>query len=226
MKINSTAIAIFIGFGLVAGAIFVSSNNSGGTSANGVTMNGGHGAAQAATTDSSPKREQNRHIYGSVDAPVTIVEFSDFECPFCARLHPTLGRLVDESDGQVAWEYRHLPLPSHRNAEMAAAIGECVASNLGNEAFWDYGSTVFGNQRSVNTTFLTETAGELGLAQEDLQTCINTSEVQSQIRTDLNTARSFGGNGTPFSVVVFADGTTRPVSGALPYESWKQLLSL
>lgn len=53
----------------------------------------------------------DRNLYGSPRADITIVEFSDVECPFCARVHPTIERLVDESDGQINWEYRHLPLP-------------------------------------------------------------------------------------------------------------------
>ncbi|MDC1205261.1 DsbA family protein [Candidatus Pacebacteria bacterium] len=224
MKINTTATAIFVGFGLVAAAIYVSGNNQ--PSGSGVIAQNGGQLEQAVAATDSPAREGNRHVYGNIDAPVTIVEFSDYECPYCARLHPTLEKLVDSSNGQVNWEYRHLPLPNHRNAEMAAAVGECVSKHAGEEAFWNYSNTIFNNQRSVNTGFLTDTAVSLGVGIETLQTCVNTEEVQTQVAQDLATARAFGGSGTPFSVVMFEDGTNRPVSGALPYENWVTLLNL
>ena len=223
-KVNTTVIAIVIGFGLVAGAVFLSGSSPLGDN-NSVKINGGNGS-HTISADLSPKREENRFVYGNIDAPVTIVEFSDFECPFCARLHPTLKRIVDESDGQINWEYRHLPLPSHRNAELAAAVVECVGRNIGNKAFWEYGDIVFNNQRSVNGPFLTGIASDLGLPEDELQTCINTDEIRDQVRTDLATARALGGSGTPFSVVVYADGSIRPVSGALPYENWRLVLGL
>lgn len=224
MKLNATAVAIVIGFGLVASAIFVTGYSPTGATSRAAT-NGEH-AQQTGATGQSPMREGYRHIYGNENAEITVVEFSDYECPFCSRLHPTLEQLVDNSEGKVNWEYRHLPLPNHRNAEMAAAIGECVGVSLGEEAFWSYSDTVFKNQRSINTDFLTQTAISLGANEADLQTCVNSDEIKDQIAADLATARAFGGSGTPFSVVVFPDGTTQPISGALPYENWEPLLNL
>ncbi|MFT5036580.1 MAG: protein-disulfide isomerase [Candidatus Azotimanducaceae bacterium] len=223
MKNFATPIAIFVGFGLVATAIFVSSSQSG----PGVQVNAGHDQ-MAATADTSPRRENSEQafVYGNPDAEITVVEFSDYECLFCSRLHPTLERLVDESDGKINWEYRHLPIPSHRNAELAASIAECVGRIQGNDAFWAFSQVVFDNQRSVNNTFLTKSAGELGVPEDQLQACMAEDAIGEQIATDIATARAFGGSGTPFNVIVFPDGTTQSVSGALPYESWAQLLTL
>jgi len=216
---NNTRIAasIFIGFALVAAAIYAVGMPPG-------VMNM-FGMGDTYTID-SPSRDKDAHMYGNPKADITIVEFSDYECPFCARLHPTLKRIVDESEGAISWEYRHLPLPSHRNAERAALVGECVARELGNDAFWQYTDTVFDNQQSVNTTFLTGVATNLGIREDKLEQCMQTDDVYEQVATDLATARAFGGSGTPFSVVVFADETTRSVSGALPYQNWISLLGL
>ncbi len=90
-----------------------------------------------------PAREDD-HIRGSADAEVTIVEFSDFDCPFCQRFHPTLERAVEEYDGRVAWVYRHFPIEQlHPNAPALAVASECVAKLEGNDAFWEFAARYF-----------------------------------------------------------------------------------
>lgn len=81
----------------------------------------------------------------------TIVEYSDFECPFCGRHHPTLERIVTE-DSNVRWVYRHFPLVSiHPQATAAALAGECIAAQAGNEGFTEYADFIFKNQRLLQT---------------------------------------------------------------------------
>jgi protein-disulfide isomerase len=83
------------------------------------------------------------HYRGSENPRYTLVEYSDFECPFCARAHQTFKRLVAERD-DVTWVYRHLPLESiHPNAEPAARASECIAQESGNDAFWEFADTIF-----------------------------------------------------------------------------------
>lgn len=85
------------------------------------------------------------HIFGNPAAPLKIVEFSDLECPFCQKFHPTLKQLVNDYNGEVAWVYRHFPLESiHPSARPAAEASECVASLGGNDAFWQYLDLLFG----------------------------------------------------------------------------------
>lgn len=80
------------------------------------------------------------HIKGSLDAQIKIVEYSDFDCPFCSRFHATMNTIVEKYDGsEVAWVYRHLPLEQlHPNAPAIAVASECVAKFGGNEAFWKF----------------------------------------------------------------------------------------
>jgi len=78
----------------------------------------------------------------------------------------------------------------------------------------------------VSTTLLEEEAVKLGIDLNAFQSCVGSSEIAAAIQSDLDTAISFGGSGTPFSVIVYEDGTTRPVSGALPYEQWTMLLGM
>lgn len=84
------------------------------------------------------------HIFGNSDAPIKIVEFSDLECPFCQKFHPTVKQIVEDYDGQVTWVYRHFPLESiHSYARPAAEASECVAELGGNDAFWQYLDLLF-----------------------------------------------------------------------------------
>ena len=222
---NTIAVSIALGFLMVAAAIYFSGNTVV-PIGNEQGVRGGSQNIALAGADETPRRSgDNRLLYGNPDAATTIVEFSDFECPFCARLHPTLKQVVNESGGEVNWEYRHLPLAMHRNADDAALVGECIARELGNESFWEYSDKVFANVRSLSPDFLNGLAVELGFDSEALESCINEPEVMEQVERDVATAVSLGGQGTPFSVIVYPDGSTRPVSGALPYENWQSLLS-
>jgi protein-disulfide isomerase len=84
------------------------------------------------------------YVKGNVSAPVTIVEFSDFQCPFCQRFHPSVQQIVNEYGDQVKWVYKHFPLDQiHPQARPAAEAAECVAEQKGNEGFWEFTDTLF-----------------------------------------------------------------------------------
>lgn len=88
---------------------------------------------------------ENDHIYGNKDAKVTVIEYSDFECPFCRSFHPVVERAVNSFDGEVNWVYRHFPLEAiHPNARNMAHASECVAELGGNDAFWAFSDQLFG----------------------------------------------------------------------------------
>ncbi len=92
--------------------------------------------------------EASDHIFGNPDAPVTIIEYSDYECPFCKQYDPTLKKIVQESNGSVRWIYRHYPLHQHSFEKLVAA--ECVAKIKGNDAFWKYSDLLFGLLKTSN----------------------------------------------------------------------------
>lgn len=84
------------------------------------------------------------HVRGAEDAPVTIVEYSDFDCPYCARFHDTMLQVMEEYDGQVRWVYRHYPIEQlHPNAPKIAEASECIANLDGEEAFWRFADTYY-----------------------------------------------------------------------------------
>ncbi|USN87839.1 MAG: thioredoxin domain-containing protein [Candidatus Nomurabacteria bacterium] len=218
------AVAIFLGFAMIAGAILYklpspSTNTQQLANHNSPTAN------LVNLTKDDIVRAEDRHYYGSPEAKITIVEFSDFECPFCSRLHPTLKRIVDESAGDIAWEYRHLPLPNHPNSFADAVASECVSKQLGNDAFWSYATTLFNNQSVHSADFRLKEALALGVDEVAFEQCITDQSISELVQSDLSVATKAGGSGTPYSLVIDSTGKVTPVSGAVPYESWKKLLS-
>ncbi|MES2931045.1 MAG: thioredoxin domain-containing protein [Patescibacteria group bacterium] len=87
-------------------------------------------------------KEESDHIRGNANASVTVIEYSDFECPYCKQFQPVMERIVTESNGNVAWVYRNYPLHQHSFEKLVAA--ECVAKIKGNDAYWKYADLLFG----------------------------------------------------------------------------------
>jgi len=203
--------------------IFSGSSNSSGQV---VVKNGGHGNGDPSVMDASfdfRLINDSDHIRGNLGALVTVVEFSDFECPFCARLHPTLQRLVKEND-DVNWAYRHFPLTSiHSRALSASIASECIANLGGSDAFWTFTDKVFENQRNLRNEFYEEIATSLNIDQSKFNSCLNDKNVSLEVDKDLEEALANGGRGTPFAIIITKDKKLIPFSGALPYE---QILSL
>ncbi len=104
------------------------------------------GTAKSDYKGEVPAPNESDHIIGSLDAKIIIIEYSDLECPFCNRFNVTAKKIVDESEGQVAWIYRHwiVHTQNGQNALPKAAASECVAKIKGNESFWKYIDLVFG----------------------------------------------------------------------------------
>lgn len=180
----------------------------------------GHSNGGSAQVGVSPINDDD-HILGDRNARVSVVEFSDFECPFCSRLHPTLERVVEDFDGEVNWVYRHFPLSTiHSRAVSAAVASECVADLAGNDAFWTFASRVFGGGTSaLGDTLYNQIASDVGIDLDEFASCRELKEVEDRVAADFNDARRSGGSGTPYVVVINENGDTFPFSGALPYEN-------
>jgi len=179
-----------------------------------------------------PVSKGRDHIRGDPAAPVTLIEYSDFECPFCKRFHLTAKRLVDESKGQLRWVYRHFPLDELHpgKARKEAVASECAAEIGGNGAFWKFADRFFeltpSNNRTDIDTVLPQIAGEIGLDKAQFASCLASGKHDRRIEDDIKDAVATGGRGTPWSFVVSKSGKTYPLSGAQPYETVKQLVDL
>ncbi len=158
-------------------------------------------------------------IYGNPDAPVMIVEYSDIDCPFCRRVHPTIKEVVDESDGGVAWVYRQFPIEQlHPEAPFKAAASECVGRLAGNDAFWQYLDGLIAGDS-------TNTYTEFGISKAAFDACVVSSETIAAIDADMQRSVAAGGGGTPFSVVATRERGL-PVNGALPKAAWTQAVAV
>lgn len=225
MNHSYIATSIIVGFSLVALAIFFSSGDSGSSQKVTATVTDESNNFITTVEASEVPRQSNRHLYGDENAVVTIVEFSDYECSFCSRLSPILKQIIDESEGKIVWEYRHLPLPNHKNAFTLAVASECLTEQLGNDAFWDYSNIIFANIGSKDSDFYLEEAEKLGVDRNSFDTCLQNEEIKDRVEADMAIAQKLGGNGTPFSVIIDQEGNMTPVSGALPYAQWQAILA-
>lgn len=226
-------IAIVVAGVLIAGAVIY----SGGRTESGTNANNPQPqqvAQQTGDLDAMTPVSAKDHIRGNPNAPVKIVEYSDFECPFCKAIHPTLQRIMDEygKEGKVAWVYRHFPLEQLHpvKAKKEAIATECAAELGGNDAFWKYTDRFFeltpSNNRTDIDTVLPQIAKEIGLDEAKFASCLTSNKYDAHIEEEVQNAVATGGNGTPWSILVAADGRKFPISGAQPYESIKQLIEI
>src|SRR3990170_649277 len=179
-----------------------------------------------------PVSKGRDHIRGDPAAPVTLIEYSDFECPFCKRFHPTVKRLVDESNGQLKWVYRHFPLDELHpvKARKEAVASECAAELGGNGAFWKFADRFFeltpSNNRTDIDAVLPRIAGEIGLDKARFASCLASGRHDRRVAEDVQDAVASGGRGTPWSLVVSKSGKIYQLSGAQPFAAVKQLVEL
>ncbi len=153
---------------------------------------------------------------GGERARVTIVEWSDFQCPFCGRVNATLGEIEAVYGNRVALVFKHLPLPMHPGAPAAHAAAE-AAHRQGH--FWAMHDKIFANPRDVNAETLARYAREIGLDLDRFRRDSASEAVRDRIRADAAEAKELGVSGTP---AFFVNG--RFLSGAQPFSSFKRLI--
>ena len=156
---------------------------------------------------------------GDVNAPVTIVEFSDFECPFCARFYSqTLKQLEEEyiDTGKVKLVFRDFPLGFHQNAQKASEAAEC-ANEQGK--FWEMHDAIFENQQSLSIASLKQWAGNLGIDTNKFNNCLDSGKYAEEVQNDFKEGSSYGVSGTPS---FFINGI--PMVGAQPFSAFKQII--
>jgi protein-disulfide isomerase len=168
-------------------------------------------------TANVPAPKADEHIIGRADAPIVLVEYSDFQCPYCQMIHPTLKKIVSESDGQIAWVMRNFPLTSiHPQALPGAHAAECVTEQLGNDGYWKFADAVFADQSQLSPEHYAQLAKDLGVDMAKYNQCVSSTKYAAKIDQESLDAQQNGGGGTPFTVVV-GKSVQAPVSGALPY---------
>ncbi len=224
--------AIVIAATLIAGAIYM----SGAKNTKSVNVQGGIDSAQKEQTTGeivvAPVTKDD-HIRGNPNAPIVIVEYSDYDCPFCRVFHDTMTKVMAKygADGKVAWVFRQFPLVQlHPDAPKIATASECVAELKGNDAFWIFTDklnesrkmefTPEGNLKSVeptNITRLTEFAVAAGADKTKFERCLNSGKYDEKIAADVEAAAKTGARGTPYSIVMVGE-QQGVINGAQPFE--------
>jgi protein-disulfide isomerase len=153
---------------------------------------------------------------GDKDAKVTLVEFSDYQCPFCKRVRPTIWRLVDEYKGKLRYVFMDFPLSFHKDAKKAAEAARCAGDQ---GKYFEMNRKLFDNQDKIGIGNLKGYAKELGLDVKKFDKCLDDGAHTKDIEASIAKGSSVGVSGTP---AYFINGIM--ISGAQPYESFKELI--
>ncbi len=219
----TTVVALIIG---LSGGYFLGNYTGHNGSPFGSVSGSKEGAAPvaAAAPDSAVERFKvpvgSAAVNGPATAKVTIIEFSDYQCPFCGRVEPTIDQIKREYGKEVRIAFKHNPLPFHPNAK-PAAVAALSAREQGEDKFWQLHEKLFKNQTALDEAHYIQYAGEVGLNVERFKQDMvqNKAKYEGQIQSDQAEASKYGANGTP---AFFING--RFLSGAQPFEAFKKII--
>lgn len=153
---------------------------------------------------------------GPADAPVVIVEFSDFECPYCQQATATMDALLERYPDEIRFIYKDFPLPNHPNAFKAAEAGHCAHEQ---GQFWPFHDKLFAAQDALDVESLKAYADELGLDADAFGACLDDARHAQSVNADMDAGRRLGASSTP---TLFING--RPVLGALPLDVFDEIV--
>lgn len=158
-------------------------------------------------------------VKGDSDAPVTIVEWSDFECPFCTRFYTQTFKQIDEEyikTGKVKMVYRDFPLSFHANAQKAAEAAECAGEQ---GKFWEMHDKLFDNGVDGGVPSFKQFAADIGLGTAEFNDCLDSGSMASEVQKDMDDGVALGIRGTPGFII-----NGQLVSGAQPFSVFKQVI--
>ena len=155
-------------------------------------------------------------VRGNAAALVTIVEFSDFQCPFCVRARPALKRVRDVYGDEVRFAFRHFPLAFHEHAQKAGEAASCAGEQ---DRFWEMHDRLWANSSKLRPADLKEHATALGLDSEAFTRCLDSGRYASLVEEDAREGARLGVSGTP---AFFING--RPLVGAQPFEAFARVI--
>lgn len=174
------------------------------------------GIIQDAQTVQTFTITKDDHIRGNSNANITLVEFSDFQCPFCEKQYQTLKQLQKEYPKEIRLVYKHFPLGFHQYAQKAAEASECASEQDG---FWEYHDKLFENQSSYSVENFKKWASDLGLKSSQFNNCLDSGKYAQKVQADAKEGQEKGVDGTP---ATFINGQL--ISGALPYATFKEAI--
>ena len=155
-----------------------------------------HSQAKVAIRMSPPRASislKDTPLRGPQDAPVTIIEYADYECPYCQQIQPVLDKLETEYKGKVAFAYKDAPLPMHSHAQKAGEAARCAGAQ---GKYWEYHDLLFAS-KALDIPQLKEAAANLKLDTQAFDKCLNSGEQEKAVKTQLAEAQTFQLQGTP-----------------------------
>ncbi len=215
----SLPVAIIIGAIIIGGAVYYNNKNS-----------------ETGGKKTEPKKEvsylvpENAHFLGNPNAEITMVEFSDTECPFCKRFHGTMKKVMQEygKDGKVKWVYRHFPLDAlHSKSRKEAEATECAAEIGGNGKFWDFVNRIYEitpSNNGLDPNELPKIAKSIGLDGAQFEKCLNSGKMAGKVEKDYQAGIKAGVRGTPHTIIMNKKGEQKIINGAQPYSQVKSAI--
>ena len=225
-----TPLAIILGCSIIAGAIYMSHNtNTEVLEKKEVKKETKKEKEEFKKTDYVRKVDDKDHVKGAKDAKVTIIEYTDFECPYCKRFHNTMKEVLSE-ESDVKLIFRQFPLDSlhPKNARKAAEASECVDKLGGNEAFWKFANEYFSTTKTNDRWNIDDELEKIvkisGVDKSEFDKCYLNNEFKDKVQKDVDNAIKTGGRGTPWSILITKSGKTIPINGAFSKEKIKQMI--
>ncbi|MEX2052595.1 MAG: DsbA family protein [Candidatus Paceibacterota bacterium] len=204
---NQIAAALLIAGVMISGAILLKDSQPPSGEPSDANNNGN------ISVEMSPINKDD-HIVGNPNAKIIIVEYSDLDCPYCKVFHQTMQQVV-ASNQNVAWVYRHYPIPAlHPDAFKKAEATECAWEQGGNDAFWAYTDKLF--EETYSLSELPNLAQSLGLNVNTFNTCLSSGKYAAKIQADIDGGNLAGVSGTPSSFIVVDGKVVDTIPGAQP----------
>lgn len=198
-----------------------SNNNANINAGNNVVDNNNNN--QGATAININPLAKGDWVLGDSKAKVSIIEFSDADCPFCHRYHDTMQQLMKDYNGKINWVYRHFPLTSlHPEAAKKAEAIECVGELGGNDKVWEFMDKIY-IDNAPTVSQLGDVVKGLGLDSGKFTECLNSGKYTNKVTDHANQAQAAGAQGTPYSVILAGDQKI-PVNGAYPINEMKSII--
>ena len=153
---------------------------------------------------------------GPKDAKITIIEYSDHQCPYCSKAHQTIEQIFDDYKDKIRLVKKHLPLDFHENAQKAAEAAECAGDQ---NKFWQMNEKLFANQEDLTVEKIKETAKEISLDAKKFNSCLDSGKYEEKVKSQKKEGEDFGISGAPFFFI-----NNQVINGAQPYEEFKKVV--
>jgi protein-disulfide isomerase len=170
----------------------------------------------------TPKNELRDKFMGNESSNVTLTEFSDYECPFCARFDKDTEQQIIQSyvdTGKIKLVFKNFPLPSHANAEKAAEAAECADDIGGLDAFWQLHEIMFKNNNLLSVSNLKKYAGQIGLNTTEFDACLDSGVMRGRVTLEQKDGQNLGVTATPTFFV-----NDQKIEGAQPFNIFKSAI--